>query len=260
MSKFTFLSVSDIIIYIIIFLYNLYIWDNKNMKKKLQQVTLLGIDCIDIDRLVKAANICCENFEFAEVKLLTSIPHDNKSVIQIEPIKSIREYSEFMFKKINNYVNTEFVLIIQHDGFILNPSAWDDKYLKYDYVGAPLWVEDKLVVGNGGFSLRSKKLLELLQKDENICIEKNSSHKYGENEDWIISVIKRDYLENQGIKFAPVEIAHKFSFEKNKEYGARWNYQFGFHGLKWTDISSWIEKHPKYGIENKLRERPDQHF
>jgi len=227
--------------------------------KKLNNVTLFGLDCVDIDRLIKAAEICCKDFEFADIKLLSSIPSDDKNVVKIDPIESIRSYSQFMLKELNNYIETDFALIIQYDGFILNPAAWDDEYLKHDYIGAPLWVEDKLVVGNGGFSLRSKKLLDILQNDTIISIEDVPSHKYAENEDWIISVIKREYLEGLGVKFAPVELAHKFSFEKNKEYGAHWSGQFGFHGLKWTDISVWIKDHPEYGIINELREKPNEH-
>lgn len=227
--------------------------------KKLENVTLLGLDCVDIDRLCKAVEICCNDFEFSDIKLLSSIPSNSKNVIKINPVESLRDYSQFILKELNNYVDTEFVLIIQHDGFILNPSAWDDEYLKYDYVGAPLLVDDKLVVGNGGFSLRSKRLLELTQNDNKIKIETKPSHKYSENEDWIISVILRDYIEAQGISFAPIELAHKFSFEKNKEYGAKWNNQFGFHGLGWTDISSWINDHPEHDIKNELIEKTTDH-
>jgi hypothetical protein len=228
--------------------------------KRLQKVTLFGLDCVDIDRLIKAADICAKNFEFAEIKLLSSIASDNKNVVKIEPITSVRQYSKFVLKKMNDYIDTDFALIIQHDGFILNSEAWDDEYLNYDYIGAPLLIDGKLIVGNGGFCLRSKKLLSILQADPNIRIEETPSHQYGENEDWIISVIKREYLECLGVKFAPVELAHKFSFEKNKEYGAKWNGQFGFHGLKWTDISAWTSLYPEYNIDNTLREKTDQYF
>jgi len=228
--------------------------------KKLLNVTLFGLDCVDIERLIKVADICCENFEFAKIKLLSSLPSTNKNVIKIKSISSLKEYSQFMLKEMNDYIDTDFVLIIQHDGFILNPDAWDDSYLNYDYIGAPLYVEGKQIVGNGGFSLRSKKLLQILQTDENIYIDENPDHKYGQHEDWIISVINGQYLENKGIKFAPVELAHKFSFEKNRIFGPKWNGQFGFHGLTWTDISDWIKENPQYGIKNELREKPNQHF
>ncbi len=42
-----------------------------------------------------------------------------------------------MIKRINSYVATPFALVIQYDGFILNPDAWRDEFLDYDYIGAP---------------------------------------------------------------------------------------------------------------------------
>ncbi|MBP9822349.1 MAG: hypothetical protein KBC81_02830 [Candidatus Pacebacteria bacterium] len=220
--------------------------------KKLDNVTLFGLDDVDINRLIQAEEICTKDFEFAKIKLLTSLDSDNSHVVKIEPVKSIREYSEFILKKLNDYIDTDFVLLIQHDGFILNPDAWDDRFLEYDYVGAPLWKDGNYVVGNGGFSLRSKKLLEFLQKDENIFVPEISGEKYDLNEDWIICVQKREYLESKGIRFAPVDVAKKFSFESNEVDGADWTDQFGFHGLKWTDISKWLKAHPEYKIDNPL--------
>jgi hypothetical protein len=62
----------------------------------------------------------------------------------------------------------------------------------------------------------------------------------------------REYLESKGIKFAPAELGHRFSLENNREYGNIWNGQFGYHGLRWTDISAWIEKNPEWKISNPL--------
>jgi hypothetical protein len=213
----------------------------------LENITLLGVDCVDINRLILAAEICCKDFQFADVKLLTSLPSNHKNVIPIPAISSIQAYSQFMISDIGNFINSEFVLIIQHDGFILNPNAWSDQYLNYDYIGAPLWWKKKgFIVGNGGFSLRSKKLLTALQQlGENVDLD-------GEPEDWFVSVNKRPCLESRGIKFAPVEVARQFSFEGNEAEGIKWNNQFGFHGLKWTDISKWLKAHPEYKIENPL--------
>ena len=79
---------------------------------------------------------------------------------------------------LNNYIDSDFVLIIQDDGHIVNPHLWDNEFLNYDYIGAP-WPNNKKWknrfskydekvssniirnfnlnnIGNGGFSLRSK--------------------------------------------------------------------------------------------------------
>ena len=225
----------------------------------LKNVTLVGIDCLNLNRLFKAIEISTEKINFAEIKILSSIKNDK--VIKIPKISSIEEYSKFMIKELNNYVDTDYVLIIQYDGFVLNEKAWSDAFLNYDYIGACWWYSDKMNVGNGGFSLRSKKLLTILQKDENILLYHPEDHQ-----------ICREYgiyLKNEyGIKFAPNEIANIFSIEgvdintKNKYMPKttfnetnKWNGQFGFHGLQKTDISNWIKNNKKFKIKNELTDK-----
>jgi hypothetical protein len=225
--------------------------------KKLKTVTLLGIDCVDIDRLILAADICQENFEFADVKLLTSLPSKNKDVVKIKPIKSAKAYSRFIISQLDKYVDTPHVLIFQYDGFILNPKAWTDEFLKYDYIGAPWLVADwavkhfdfskkllgKLVVGNGGFSLRSKKLISLCAK-----LHKQKAIERYHPEDTSIGVYNRKLMEKNGIEFAPVDLAKKFSFEFEDDVDKKWNGQFGFHDLKQSNLIRWFQKHGEYNL------------
>ncbi len=238
------------------------------MKRKLETVTLLGIDCVDLARLKQALEICQKEFEFAEVKILSSLPSVNKDkVIKIEPINSLEEYSHFVIFELAKYVDTPHVLIVQYDGFILNPQAWDDKYLDYDYIGAPWLVADwsvsnfdfpmkllgQYVVGNGGFSLRSKRLLTLTAD----LAQKGVLTRYSP-EDVAIGVYYRALLEENNIKIAPVELAKKFSFESETKDNYAWTNQFGFHGLKWTDISKWTLAHPEYKIDNPATEKSER--
>lgn len=213
---------------------------------RLSAVTLLGLDCVDIARLIQAAEICRNELEFGRVVLLSSLPSDHPDVRAIDPVDSIEAYNDFMVRRLDSYVETAFVLIIQFDAFVLNPHAWSDEFLQYDYIGAPWWEGGKHVVGNGGFSIRSKRLLELLKTDSSI------SRPAGVPEDWFICVDIRDHLEQRGMRFAPVEVARRFSFEANERDGVVWTDQLGFHGLNWTDISRWTREHPEYQIENAL--------
>lgn len=229
--------------------------------KKLDTVTLIGVDCVDIDRLIQAAEICTKDFEFGEVKLLTSLPSTNKHVVNIDPITSTEQYSEFIIRDLDQFIETPHALIIQYDGFILNPNAWDDEFLQYDYIGAPWFVKEWLVerfnfpksllgtgvVGNGGFSLRSKKFITLCSQlaQENYFTEFHP-------EDIVLCVQNRAKLEAEGMQFAPIELAKRFSYEAIDEVNKKWTDQFGFHGLRWTDISSWLKKHPEYTIDNTL--------
>lgn len=83
--------------------------------RELPQVTLIGVDCIDVDRLLHAAAICQRSFRFGAVRILTSLAHDHPDIVPIEPITSREAYSSFMVKQINTYVDTPFALVIQYD-------------------------------------------------------------------------------------------------------------------------------------------------
>ena len=142
------------------------------MKLNLKDVTLVGVDCLNIDRLIKAANVCSYYADFYDIKLLTSIPKKSIfKIINIQKINSNYEYSKFILKELDNYFETDFVLVFQWDGFILNPDVWLYNFLNYDYIGAP-WFHSGLqdIGGNGGFSLRSKKLQNILKNNSIINI------------------------------------------------------------------------------------------
>ncbi|MEK7109053.1 MAG: DUF5672 family protein [Patescibacteria group bacterium] len=209
------------------------------MKTSLPNVTLIGVDCIDIERLRIAADICEKDFSFGAVKLLSSIPSDDPRVIKIPAIRSTKEYSEFCIKDMARYVDTEFALIFQHDGFILNPAAWTGDFLNYDYIGAPWYHLGGLRVGNGGFSLRSKRLLE------HIAAQYKTIGGALDPEDMWICQTARASIEKAGMSFAPEKLAKQFSKEGD-HHSVMWNGEFGFHGIKYTDISLWLEQHPEY--------------
>ncbi|EKE19361.1 MAG: hypothetical protein ACD_9C00040G0003 [uncultured bacterium] len=229
-------------------------------KINLFNVTLMGIDCVDVERIQKALDISESNITFAQVKLLTSLPTNDARKIEIPAINSIEEFSEFCIKDLHKYVQTEYVLLVQYDGFILNPASWEDEFLKYDYIGAPWLVADwsvrdydfpknllgKRVVGNGGFSLRSKKFLETTSK----LASEGAIKKY-HPEDVVLCVFNRKKIESMGIEFAPAEVASRFSIEGDDD---EFEKQFGFHGLKWTDISKWIKENPQWGIKQITNE------
>ena len=134
----------------------------------------------------------------------------------------------------SRYVPTSHCLLIQYDSCIINPELWDDSWLQYDYIGAPWPYKDDayiidetgehIRVGNGGFSLRSKKLLDAPER-----FNLRLTHKQGYyNEDSNICEYHRKELLALGIKYAPIEVAAKFSYEndvpENKDTKT-----FGFH-------------------------------
>lgn len=178
----------------------------------LPDVTLFGIDAHDPKGLLRAAEISQKDIEFGAVDIIT------------ERLFTGREaYSRWILKDLAPRIKTSHVLIIHPDGYVLNWEAWNNEWLKYDYIGATWWYKDNMNVGNGGFSLRSKKLCDIMAK-----YELTAHHP----EDHIICRLYRESLEKDfGIKFAPEEIANNFSIEAFNVPSPdnRYTGQFGFH-------------------------------
>jgi len=208
-----------------------------------------------LEETIKALHTCLNFAEFGDVKFVTSkqvieergeelLEDGIKCVEPSIPINNMKDYARYMIYHLNEVVDTDFVLTIQHDGFIINPNAWRDDFLDYDYIGAPWPYRDQgfvtpfgehIHVGNGGFSLRSKKLLEVPNNVEVPFDVVAMNHFYkmfggvNWNEDGNICVHNRHIYEEQGCKFAPVEVAKYFSHEStlNINVGIL---PFGYHG------------------------------
>ena len=138
--------------------------------------------------------------------------------VVIPPITTVAEYSRFMIRGLADYCLGTHALVVQWDGFVVHPECWDSRFLEYDYIGAP-WHALGDAVGNGGFSLRSKRLLDALRQ-----LDVPEPHP----EDYRICVTHRAELESRfGIRFAPPDIAARFSWEAVEPPEPT----FGLHGF-----------------------------
>jgi len=150
--------------------------------------------------------------------------------IYSEENMDIDRYNDFCIKELYNHIKTEFVMIIQYDGMAVRKEYWTDKYFDYDYIGASWparfnWIKPGEEVGNGGFSLRSARLLHALQ-DPTIQRDKQDQRK--DNEDSVICQGFNSYLQYEhDIKFAPKILADRFSHEWCNPTGQ----SLGFHGM-----------------------------
>jgi hypothetical protein len=180
-----------------------------------KSITILGVAWgSQVNSTIRAMEYCLDIFPvFDKAKFITDITSEI-------------DYNRFFVEGINNIIDTDFVLNVQADGFIINPNLWSNNFLNFDYVGAP-WRWD-LICGNGGFSLRSKKFLETCAK---IKYDKTHYEYSCAPEDWFLCIKNRKFLISNGIKFADVSTGLKFSFEHPigiSEEGLE--NSFGFHG------------------------------
>ena len=88
---------------------------------KLDNVSLICIDCYSYGKAVSAIQKSLEQIQFEKVLFLTNIKIDLEGieVVQIPSIRSKREYSEFVIKRLANYIHTDYFCLIQADGYII---------------------------------------------------------------------------------------------------------------------------------------------
>jgi ADP-heptose:LPS heptosyltransferase len=189
---------------------------------ELPNVTVIIADTKNYGRAAYAIVKTLEQIKPAKTIWLTDIDynHPEVEVIKIPAIKSKAEYSKIIIKDLYAYFTTSHCLVIQHDGYVINGDSWEDEFLEYDYAGAAwLYPDPDRNVGNGGFSLRSRKLQHHLKCDPKISVI--------EPEDEIIGRLYRRYLESRyNVKFASEEVADRFSYELRSPICKT----FGFHG------------------------------
>jgi hypothetical protein len=206
-------------------------------KIDLNRVTAICIDGREmnnetLEKYKKILTFMVDKINFGAIKFISTKNPEIKGVdFYKTPRFGILDYSKFCLFKLTEYINTDFCLIFQDDGFVLNPNLWNDSFYDYDYIGSPWplyigWPEEGKQVGNGGFSLRSKNLLDFT---------KTLTDHTTENEDTYIISVKRKELEDSGLKIAPLEVARLFSVENNLDEDHRLDTCFGFHAKHLLD-------------------------
>lgn len=192
---------------------------------KLPQVTLIALGSKQYHQAQqRALDFSCRGIEFGAVK---NILHPQ--------CNSIEEWNHAIIYDLHTYFTTDFCILIHPDGYIVNPDAWKDEWLNYDYIGAP-WplssdgysfrdsTGEIIRVGNS-VSLRSRRLAELASK---LGLEWKPFHGWY-NEDGFICVNNRHEYLKAGMKFAPIEVAKYFSRELDIPENADVDKPFAFH-------------------------------
>lgn len=191
---------------------------------RLPAVTLCAVTTVNVEATLAAMRQCLDQAEFGEAILFCDTPPSAANAdirhVAVDRLESGSDYSRFVMKELAPHIATTHCLLVQWDGFVVDARAWDDRFLEYDYIGA-VWpqFDDGHDVGNGGFSLRSRKLLAALAKDEFAAVHP---------EDVAIGRRYRDCLEqDHGIRFADSATAQRFAFERRHSAAP----SFGFHGV-----------------------------
>jgi len=184
---------------------------------KIPTVRIVAVACTKVPETIDAMQRCMKLMEFNGAALFTheDVQADGIEIVKI-PQLDYKGYNEFVAMRLGDFVDTDYFLLVQNDGYITDVTQWDDRFLTYDYIGAP-WppkthysAGKEIRVGNGGFSLRSRRLMRAPRKLGLTFSDMGTGFWH---EDGFLCVHNRQLMEDYGIKFAPVDIAAKFSTE-----------------------------------------------
>lgn len=191
----------------------------------LRNITLVACGSTNIEGMKAALEASSEQIDWGAVLLVSPEPQ----------LKSIDEWNKFIVYELGDYIQTPFAMLIHPDGYVVHPESWSDMFLDYDFIGAPWplptddysYRDDKgniVRVGNS-VSIRSQVLMRFPKQ---LNLEWKSY--YGNtHEDGFITCHNRSILEENGCKFAPIEVAKWFSKELDIPENANVNNPFAFH-------------------------------
>lgn len=223
-----------------------------NGRLQLPNVTLVAMTSVKVKATIKAMEYSMRGIDFGDAVLIT----DKKPLglpkgirySHIDKIDNIDKFNYACVYEIHKHINTDYIMLVHYDGFVVNPDKWRDEFLEYDYIGAPWPLPPEgdnityrdpdgviIRVGNS-VGIRSRRLLELPEK---LGLEWKSFYGWY-NEDGFICCHHHKELEEAGCRFAPIEVARFFGREQTFDE-TKGIEPFSFH--KWDAANS---KYPKF--------------
>ena len=244
---------------------------------KLDNVTLVMIDTLDdycdksnirIATMSRVLPKILEEVEFGDIISINPF-NKNSNLIdkQIEQkiwnrnnseIHGINWYCEFVVSKLPYMVKTDYYLIMQWDGFIIDPHNWSDDFYKFDYLGGGH------TLLNGGFSLRKTETMRNIVENGNPQILANNGvssedHLYSSYFEFPFEFNKPKYNLPFYIEWPGNKIINEFCCQmiyndKNKsqiDYNFGWRLNsFGWHRSGHLGIAFQVNQYKKLNVFN----------
>ena len=101
--------------------------------KKLNNITLVCVDCKYYTEAILSLEKSSEFIEFSNILYFSDkVPdyiNDKITHVLIDPITNKTEYSHFILTELVKHIDTEFCMIVQHDGWVINTNNWKDEFI-----------------------------------------------------------------------------------------------------------------------------------
>ncbi len=184
-------------------------------------VTLAFVDTSSHVLTRAALEASVTQFPFTRVLVATDRPEafPGYDTVRVDPFPTIREFCRYLTHGLVEHITTDVMLMAQYDGFVIHGDQYSPHFAHYDYIGAPWPMFEDCAVGNGGFSWRSRRLMEAVATLDYDGVEP---------EDIFICRTSRILLESRHkVRFPGRDLASHFS----QELSPRHYPSFGFHGF-----------------------------
>lgn len=138
--------------------------------------------------------------------------------------KDKRKLMEFFSYEAWRPATAPFIFYLEWDAGLCDVTMWRDEFLSTDYIGAIWWYQDGSPnVGNGGFSIRSRRLAEF---------QASVRSKWPSYHDNMLCRDRRKEFESAGFVWASEALANDFAFEGFDRLGFENNLKhFGYHSI-----------------------------
>jgi hypothetical protein len=181
----------------------------------LPQVTLLFVETRAHKITKRVIDDAMSKINFGDILIYTDkpdlIPIEGARYIEVPDFPDKKSAGQFYYQFAMREVKTDFALMLEWDAGVKDVANWRWEFLDYDYIGAPWKVrpqeENSMDVGNGGFTLMSKRLGHFLAENQ-----KN----FPVYTDWDLCRNQRKHLEQLGFKWPRRDVATKFAWELTK--------------------------------------------
>lgn len=202
-------------------------------KTSQNRITIVGFGASAQEAVITSV----QKFQPAEALLF--LPENGIEGYHSDYYKTIHSYVPFKeyhnLAHVVDFIKTTHYIVVSKDSYITNPTMWDNSFLDYHYIGGllethpnnnlpphPICTNDNRM-GDGKFSLRSALMMRNVKSlFLDMLRDPGFSPLQWSPEDFYICRTLRPILENLGYKFAPDDVANKFSTSKkyyNNSFG-----------------------------------------
>lgn len=197
-------------------------------------------------------------------------------------------YEQFLLYRLADLTDSDFCLLVQEDGWVINGANWRNEFFRYDFIGAPQaayptgpedpqWDDWRQYADDapldfdeyrsGGFSLYSRRLLLAAQQwrsagaaEDGGSLLLDEASPYGSP--LSADTAKRLLFDQYGMRFAPRRVAARFALPhggrlngtpvfSDAVFGCRLDGHYILDGIRQVRINT-----PIYSLQDDLYDSP----